>query len=470
MPLECDKCRSKIPNKDYLACAGCKKKFHLDCISVSEKRFLLMTKEHKANWECRKCIVKKSKNREPASSNVTLRKQNQKEKPKQNSSPDTSAEMGNTIHCSNFSANETANRSCPENLTVALEEEEKEELKRKISHLESRLESADSEIERLVAETFSLKELLSKRDAKINQLLHICRSTPQRNNYKDTKGVTESTSTTKIPAKNSPTNSSTPIQTKEQQPETLLHKTSNSGQSPPTTVSEKTPKEPSTPKQAAPTTGATELIAKENKNKMCILSTNRFNETLKIAQHNFEDSYNLCHYLLPNRGLQKLLQGIESKVADFNENDFVIILIGEEDFNHTENYHDLILHVRECLQKINHTNILLCVPTFKQGRRTTDIFNSRVEIFNKILCMDVIRHKYAFLIDSNLNLSYDNTMFYTRNGKINNYGIKQVFQDIKENISLINSWYSDDDNASTYQDNHTYNNNESQIFFRDNSI
>lgn len=174
---------------------------------------------------------------------------------------------------------------------------------------------------------------------------------------------------------------------------------------------------------------------------MCILSADRHNNILGVAKSLFNESYNICHYLLPNRGLLEMLKGIESKVSNFSEQDFVIILIGAEDFKQTDNYMGLILKVREILKAISHTNILVCAPTFKHGVTNTDIFNSRIEIFNNMICLDIMTHEHAFILDSNLNLKYDSTMFHSKNGALNRTGLKTIFHDIKQTLEDINNWY-----------------------------
>lgn len=40
--VRCDSCKEQLNKKDGLTCAGCKKKFHLQCVGVEEfeKRFI----------------------------------------------------------------------------------------------------------------------------------------------------------------------------------------------------------------------------------------------------------------------------------------------------------------------------------------------------------------------------------------------------------------------------------------------
>lgn len=68
------------------------------------------------------------------------------------------------------------------------------------------------------------------------------------------------------------------------------------------------------------------------------------------------------------------------------------------------------------------------------------MFNARIEAFNQLLDLDVVTHEYAYLVDSNLHLSYDFTMFHRRSGTLNNRGLRQVFGDLRVRIADIDSW------------------------------
>lgn len=63
------------------------------------------------------------------------------------------------------------------------------------------------------------------------------------------------------------------------------------------------------------------------------------------------------------------------------------------------------------------------------------MFNWRVETFNQILYLDVLSHEYAYILDSNRNLTYEYDMFSRHTGRVKDYGIKTIFKDI--NLILI---------------------------------
>lgn len=174
---------------------------------------------------------------------------------------------------------------------------------------------------------------------------------------------------------------------------------------------------------------------KGHKDKICLLSTNRNHNILSIAEQTFSDNYNMCHYLMPNVKTDQLLKGIETKIADFTMRDYCIILLGHEDFKTTRNYEDLVLHLRETLQRFDKTNIIICLPTFKCSGNS-NMFNQRIEYFNNLLYQDNKSHIYAYLLDSNLNLKYDNTMFH-RHGTVNKTGMQVIFRYLHEMINEI---------------------------------
>lgn len=123
--------------------------------------------------------------------------------------------------------------------------------------------------------------------------------------------------------------------------------------------------------------------------------------------------------------------------------DYCIIFIGEYDFQKTYNYIELVQYIRDKLSSLNNTNIILCLPTFKCSVYNT-MYNSRLELFNNLLYLDNETHAYAYILDSNLNLTYDGRMFNQRYGTLNVNGLKVVLTDLKEliiNIDCNENYY-----------------------------
>lgn len=175
----------------------------------------------------------------------------------------------------------------------------------------------------------------------------------------------------------------------------------------------------------------------QGKQKLCILSTNKTNRILTIASRTFPN-YQICHYLTPTCGIKKLVSDVDVKLKDFTMNDYCIIMVGEEDFRQTNNYVELTIYIRETLLKIKHTNVILCLPTYKLSDHSA-MFNCRIETFNNLLYLDVCTNNYALLFDSNLNLTCDYEMFLRSNGSLNNHGMTNVFENLSKLINIEKS-------------------------------
>ena len=168
----------------------------------------------------------------------------------------------------------------------------------------------------------------------------------------------------------------------------------------------------------------TDATGKEH--KLCIISSNNKNKIVPIAEDIFPNSQ-ICHYLKPLCGIENLIDNLHTKLTNYAENDFCIIFIGEEDFRITKNYYNLTVNIRETLRAICHTNIILCLPTYKCSEYSS-MFNWRVEMFNNMLYLDNLTHQYAYLLDSNLQLTYEMFSHYT--GRLNNHGMLNIYDNL----------------------------------------
>lgn len=287
--------------------------------------------------------------------------------------------------------------------------EEMEDLKHQISELNSQLLAAHEEINNLSIENSELKETIEAMNIK-HKLVE-----------KATKKLAS-----EIGTPNKRTRLSTPLR------ETLhkqhREKTSSYGTEELITSTQVTLQD----QKVQSTKKMTNRTTQEQKSKLCIISSNQINKILPIAENTFP-CHQICHYLLPNRGISNLLCNIQNKLTEYTEIDNCIIFIGEDDFRQTNNYFDIIMTIRETLLAITHTNVILCLPTYKYDYYST-MYNFRVEMFNNLLYQDVQSYNYATLFDSNLNLSCDYTMFQKKSGRISNHGITNVFNDLKSYV------------------------------------
>lgn len=128
-------------------------------------------------------------------------------------------------------------------------------------------------------------------------------------------------------------------------------------------------------------------------------------------------------------------------------NDYCIIFVGEQDLINSDNSINLVNYIRESLLNITHTNKIICVPTYVCGAL---IYNYKVEMFNNLLTMDMQSNNYAYIFDTNRDLTLD--MFSYHSGKITKYGIKNVFVSLMIFLEYIHT------NCA----NETLNNNVSQ--------
>lgn len=166
-------------------------------------------------------------------------------------------------------------------------------------------------------------------------------------------------------------------------------------------------------------------------NKICLISSQKsYNLQHKTIIENEQiNRYDICHHRKPVCGILPLLEGIENKLKKFTMQDFCIIFLGEEDFLSTNNNLELVMYIREQLLKVLFTNIIICLPTFKCHKYAT-MFNWRIENFNNLLYIDNESKQYAYLLDTNLNLTYDHRMFSKLNGIVNIHGLRIILHDL----------------------------------------
>lgn len=293
--------------------------------------------------------------------------------------------------------------SMPDESSDELQSEVILKLKQQINKLESELNIAHQEIETLSQENTNLK--------RINITLQ-----DENNQYKTIKNTPNKTKTPNTIEKN-----------RRNKKQKTLCEAHSSPSNPPATDQ---------PVSSTPTLHQKDIKRKNTKSKIHILSTDTRNKILSICQKTLSDNYTTCHYLKPNCNTEQLIHNLETIVQDFTINDFCVILIGEDDFKNSRDYFGLIFYIREILQKLNHTNIIICAPTYKYGYYT-NMFNWRVENFNNLLYFDILEHKHAYFLDSNKNLKCSYEMFNIENGKVNNLGMETIFQDIRVYIDGI---------------------------------
>lgn len=168
---------------------------------------------------------------------------------------------------------------------------------------------------------------------------------------------------------------------------------------------------------------------RKQKKKLCILSSSKSKWSLSLTEDVFSDYFNFCNYVYQNGTIKEVLGNIKSKLKDFTLNDYCIIFIGENDIKAERNQIDVITTIRESLKNVTHTNKIICLPTYIAG---APIYNFKVDMFNNLLYLDIQNHDYAYMFDSNRDLSME--MLSQTTGKINKAGMKHIYDCIMENI------------------------------------
>lgn len=164
--------------------------------------------------------------------------------------------------------------------------------------------------------------------------------------------------------------------------------------------------------------------------KICIISSDRSLRILQnINKHSMYNDFQILHYITNSVGIDILLKNLDVKLKEYTKHDYCIIMIGETDFKYSQCFKGLLKNLRDKLEKVTNTNVILTTPTYICGK---PLYNYRVEIFNNLLNRDILTYNYGYLIDSNKDLTFD--MFSRATGKIRKHGILSIFENIANYI------------------------------------
>lgn len=354
--------------------------------------------------------------------NVTFRRPRPRTQSESPTIDDSDNVIPNTLECTTSSMPDMSDD----------EDDQVKLLREEIQNLAKQLESAHKEIELLSVENSTLKRENDNLIRKNNVYKKVATNSPNK-------------SSQNTPRKKTHRN----CKTKQTQTETLERErtditTTNTEKQPNTTKNEqrtKTHMNNSDIKEIKNSIGTKTKTQAEShppqqhiQNKVCILSANKQNRILSTVEETFDKQFNFCHYLTTEGATCDLLQGINTKLTDYTMSDYCVILIGEQDFKMAKNYSELIVDIRKTLSEITHTNIIICLPTYKYNINS-NMYNWRVMNFNHFLCQDIWTHKYAYVLDSNACVDYDYNTFYRQSGQLNNFGLHSIFDNL---LVLIN--------------------------------
>lgn len=372
----------------------------------------------------------------PSQNKVTYRKKVPTRQQEQKSSPDINLDSSSQSYQSDYSNDpdtktmlETSfqNRSLPCMRTTT--EDTLDEYKIKINNLELRLQSAELEVQNLILENGNLKKIIQENEQTIKKLTHICSSTSKK---KKSKLHSKSSNSLKSDLNKSQAN-----------------KTGSSNTTPSNNVSADQPKPPADNRNRkleqknpahhtiniAPCQRSIVAMDTLDPIQLCVISNRKNNGVLSAMECTFESNVKYCHYNTPNRSIKELLNNLEEKLMNYTMKDYCVIFVSEVDLNDTQNSIQLVNFIRESLSKITHTNKIVCLPTYICGAL---IYNYKVEMFGNLLAMDMQSNNYAYIFDTNRNLTL--SMFSRNSGKITKFGIRAAFQSLKNFMLEINNY------------------------------
>lgn len=479
----CSKCKTKIIGRQYLNCCTCKGNFcpNIPCTQVTGKIFDLIQSDStkKKFWKCPKCkLLTKPKNTTPTLMNI----QKISSHTTTHNTPSSMSNVTYRSHKVNIAVENSFDSlttddeedECPpptiqnktvcpelrksksvENLNYTMEGslqttlneftrsldnindlEIIQELRDEINKLKQELGSTELEIENVIIENSDLKRKNQKLSHEINILKNLCTNSVKKNTPSK-KGTASN-----VPTQSSMIELSTKIFRLESEINTLRIKLKTAYEQ----IRELENKSKSVHEiinlsdEAVKNPEIAYNIQKKGqkvgqKKKLCFISDNKYHKTTQLLQHlNFDDNFNICHYITPNVGIEVLLQDIENKLQHYTDSDYGIIMIGEQDFKSTQNYYDLVKKIGNSLQRVSsQTNIILMAPLYKLGK---DIYNCRVETFNKLLNYDLSAKGYGYYFDSNWAVTTD--MFSEYTGRLKRNAMKQVLSQLKNVIYTSN--------------------------------
>ncbi|KAF9424566.1 hypothetical protein HW555_000377 [Spodoptera exigua] len=169
----------------------------------------------------------------------------------------------------------------------------------------------------------------------------------------------------------------------------------------------------------------------KERNKLCIISSEKIRGSLSVTEDVFSNHFDFCHYIMPNCNVKQITSDIEQKLKGFTIKDYCLLFIGQNDVRFESEHINAINALKESLQKIKHTNVVICAPTCIRG---APIYNFKAEMFGKLLRLDLLNNDYAYLFDTNYDLSLE--MFSNTTGKINKDGLRNIYNRIMDNILI----------------------------------
>lgn len=334
----------------------CTKTYHIECINISEKLFYLMKEKEK--WTCKICKGRLNTQKNISTPLTPLSKPpklgdtstspnfvTQRTKYKINVSTENSFESlkseDSVVDDNSHIETSILNRSCPERDYFV--REDIDQLKIKITNLETKLLSAENEIENLLLENNTLRKKITNFEKKTEKLTHICMSTPARvKNQKHKRSLSK----TKLD-----------FTCTEKSEDTYINQTmpSNEGAN----SRHSTNNEATVIKDLAASSAGSSNINKKKDSlhrKVVLLSDQNGKGLSKVLQDVLGANYRVLGIVKPYAPIEEILVSSKSVCKNLTKSDYVVVLAGENDHNPLSYKSFLYCY----LSALSHTNVLVC--------------------------------------------------------------------------------------------------------------
>ncbi|KAI8432084.1 hypothetical protein MSG28_004592 [Choristoneura fumiferana] len=307
-----------------------------------------------------------------------------------------------------------------------------DEMNETIKRLTSELNSTQNELENTILENNELHREIHKLNKEINILKTLCYSSPVKKNRKKgnhTKSLMLTTGFSTPPSKSPIVSNTDPHENLKVLG--LHHKI---------TALEKQIHD----------TARLENVRKEVQNELA--KTQQVICNLNITMNNLEQILKSTESKSKLTDINKQPNtsiNTKNRTTSYTKQDYCIVMVGEEDFDETQNYKRLVDQIKKKLETITNTNIIIAAPTYICG---APLYNARVEIFNKLLNHDMWSCKYGYglFFDSNEDLTLD--VFSENTGKLGNAGIRNLIKNIAEYLEAHQSKSRSNDNDTSSDD------------------
>lgn len=478
----CVKCNKTVQGKDFLRCSKCKKIYDIQCAGRS-KIFQLMTIESKNVWICPPCHSGENTSNKDSkkgqyipkntdSGKITIRKKTcpQKLPGNHSLSPQILTQKSKSTEsitrpCFINDSSQSLDESLSKSLELSVDPDIVSELKLQIKTLKTELASTENELQNVIIEKNEFLRQIDKLNREISTLKNICKA-PQQ-----IKKSRKSTSSSSIEI-TSPGPSAAKTLTLESNIKTLQNELEQTQQeicNLNEIITGLQQELESCKFKSYSRTQEKEISLKKNiintsidKHKLCIISScTRYNILRTMDRICLYDNSERVHYITPNVGIDILLKDIEKKLAGYTKRDYCIIIIGETDFLSSKNYMKLVESMRQKLQDITSTNIIIAAPTYICG---APLYNTRIEVFNTILNRDLTNFKYGLFFDSNQKLTLDHFSYFS--GKLRNSGVQNILKNIAELIYFLQTSISNNTEDLHYNEDTENDDRNKSMFFR----